>query len=54
MVETHHHCKNRGYSCKHKGSRVSDRVSVRERRKAFLKRHYIGHRETGTITLRKS
>ena len=54
LVRGHRRRKHRGYSRKHKKSHIPDRVSIRERPKAVLKRRQVGHWESDTISCRKS
>jgi IS30 family transposase len=54
LVRAHRRRKHRGYSRKHKKSHIPERVSIRERPAAVLKRLQIGHWETDTISCRKS
>jgi len=54
LVRTHRKRKHRGYSRKHKKSHIPERISIKKRPKAVLKRLHIGHWETDTISCRKS
>ena len=54
LVRAHRRRKHRGYSRKHKKSHIPDRISIRERPAAVLKRRQIGHWETDTVSCRKS
>jgi IS30 family transposase len=54
LVRAHRRRKHRGYSRKHKKSHIPERISIRERPAAVLKRRQIGHWETDTISCRKS
>ncbi len=54
LVRAHRKRKHRGYSRKHKKSHIPERISIKERPKAVLKRLDIGHWETDTISCRKS
>lgn len=54
LVRAHRRRKHRGYSRKHKTSHIPERVSIRERPAAVLKRLQMGHWETDTISCRKS
>src|SRR5512136_2085489 len=54
LVRAHRKRKHRGYSRKHKTSHIPERISIRERPQAVLKRHDIGHWETDTISCSKS
>lgn len=54
LVRAHRKRKHRGYSRKHKKSHIPERISIKKRPKAVLKRLHIGHWETDTISCRKS
>ena len=54
LVRAHRRRKHRGYSRKHKKSHIPERISIRERPAAVLKRRQIGHWEADTISCRKS
>jgi IS30 family transposase len=54
LVQAHRKRKHRGYSRKHKKSHIPERISIKKRPKAILKRREIGHWETDTISCRKS
>src|SRR4030042_421086 len=54
LVRAHRKRKHRGYSRKHKKSHIPERISIKERPEAVLKRLDIGHWETDTISCRKS
>jgi IS30 family transposase len=54
LVRAHRKRKHRGYSRKHKKSHIPERISIKKRPKAVLKRLHIGHWETDTIICRKS
>jgi IS30 family transposase len=54
LVRAHRRRKHRGYSRKHKKPHIPERISIRERPAAVLKRRQIGHWETDTISCRKS
>ena len=54
LVRAHRKRKHRGYSRKHKKPHIPERISIKERPKAVLKRLDIGHWETDTISCRKS
>jgi len=54
LVRAHRKRKHRGYSRKHKKSHIPERISIKKRPKAVLKRLHIGHWETDTLSCRKS
>jgi IS30 family transposase len=54
LVRAHRKRKHRSYSRKHKKSHIPERISIKERPEAVLKRLHIGHWETDTISCRKS
>ena len=54
LVRGHRRRKHRGYSRKHKKSHIPERISIRERPDAVLKRRQVGHWESDTMSCRKS
>ncbi len=54
LVQAHRKPKDSAYSCKHKKSYISERISIKEHPAAVLKCLCVGHRETDTLSCRKS